>query len=790
MLRLSKIARLTEQELTAEGGLGPGVPSRSATPLPTVKKPETWEFSAHPHHAIRAGKHIDIRLGNPATGIAHSFVLPRRTELPGPGESALVIPTFDHTIDYMNYTGPISSTYGKGEVKQGRREKTEVYHSDSGDEPGTKLRFNLYEGAHPEEFSIRKAPSGTYVIHNKTQTRERRPDIPSAKPKYKEIDVDQIDPGDNRQAMMPKLDGSHAVIDLKAGRAPRVFSFREAKKTGTGLIEHTHKMPEMLTKKVPPSLDGTILRGEVLGLKDGKAIPAQKIGGLLNSKVWKSRADQESSGVLLKAFPFDVVMHKGKSMEGAPFAEKLKVLREVEKSLVNLDVPPLATSAEEKINLMNTMRAGKHPLTEEGFVLVDKDHAATPIKAKFSKDYDVFVRGVNPAKKKGGGFHDRAGNISYSWTPDGPVAGTLGGFAHGEARDMMANPDKYVGRVAKAKAMKVFTDKEGNPTAMFQPRFQEWHLDKGDIEKAAFLDELQKIADEAPTWVKAMGGAMGAIAGLGAVAMAKPGVRRNLFHELKSLGKGVGGREAERAAGIPVSAIADARKVADQIAKAGLDPASIRIGISGTGGTGKSTLAKALANELGFQDALTRSGTRVLAGKEIPKHIAQQKNLAPGIYEQTHLLNRVDPDKFDVIIRMHKSPDTIRKQLMTRGRGAVQWDIVNYPKFHKSIEEGVKKTEGQILSPTSNIDMKIKPEGGFQADKHLDASLSNLGINPSGLSREAKVYASMKGKKSKGVNFQIEGTPLEILRKDTLGAGLAGLIGGGAAGTFIASKLG
>jgi len=789
--RLSKLARATEKELTEEGGLGPGVPKRTITPLPTVKKPEIWEFSGHPHAALRAGKHVDIRLGNPETGIAHSFVLPRRTELPGPGQSALVIPTFDHTIAYQDYTGPITSTYGKGEVERGRREKTEVYHADSSDEPGTKVRFNLYEGAHPEEFSIRKDKSGRWFIHNKTLTRERRPDIPAAKPKYKEIDVSQINPGDDRQAMMPKLDGAHALIDLQAGRAPRVFSYREAKKSDTGLIEHTHKMPEMLTKKVPANLDRTILRGEVLGLKDGRAIPAQKIGGLLNSRVWKSRADQESTGVQLKMFPFDVVVHKGKSMEDAPFSEKLKVLREVERSLAGLDVPPLATNAEEKISLMNTMKAGKHPLTEEGFVLVDKNHAAAPIKAKFVKDYDVFVRGVNPAKKKGGGFHDRAGNVSYSWTPDGPIAGTIGGFAHREARDMLANPDKYVGRVAKTKAMKVFTDKEGNPMSMFQPRFKEWHLDKGDIEKAAFLDELEKIAKESetPLWGKALGGAMGAVLGLGAVAMAKPGIRKHLLNELKAMGRG-GGRAAERAAGISVGAIADAKKVADQIARAGLDPAKIRIGISGTGGTGKSTLAKALAQQLGFKDAFTRKGTQVLAGKQIPGHIAAQKNLAPGIYEQTHLLNRVNPDKFDIIIRMHKDPATIKKQIMTRGRGAAQWDLVNYPKFHRSIEEGVKNTKGKILKPAGNIDMKIKPEGGFQADKLLDTALKRQGVDPSGLSREAKIYASMKGGKARLADFKVEGTPLEILRKDTLGMGFAGLIGGGAAGTFIASKVG
>jgi len=57
---------------------------------------------------------------------------------------------------------------------------------------------------------------------------------------------------------------------------------------------------------------------------------------------------------------------------------------------------------------------------------------------------------------------------------------------------MLVNPDKYIGRVAKVKARKVF-HKDGEPGAMFQPRFSEWHLDKGDIEKSAFFDELAKM---------------------------------------------------------------------------------------------------------------------------------------------------------------------------------------------------------------------------------------------------------------------------------------------------------
>jgi len=498
--RLSKIAaKITTAERAhyREGELGPGVAERTTSSLPKIQAPQVWEFSAHPHLAEKAGPHIDIRLGNPATGIAHSFVLPKRTELPKPGESALVVPTYDHTIKYMDFTGRISTEYGKGKVVSGRRTQAEVHHADPDDKPGTKLRFNLYDERHPEEFSIRKDQSGKWFIHNKTLSRERRPDIPSGKPSYKEIDVEKVDTERTDQVMMPKLDGAHSLIDLQAGRSPRVFSYRVGKLSPTGLIEHTHKLTDLLKDTVPKELDNTLLRGETIALRKGKALPEETIGGLLNAKVWESRAKQEELGARLHAFPFDVVKYRGKSMEASPFSEKLKVLKEVEQKIGDLWLPDIATTPKAKSLLLKRIGEGKYPLTREGVVLVEPEVPGVPTKAKFAPDFDVFVRKVHPAVSgKTGKEHDRAGSISYSWTEDGPIVGQVGGFSHDLGRDMIANPDRYVGRVAKVKATKVFVDEQGGPGALFQPRFKGWHLEKGNIEKAAFLDELQKIASK------------------------------------------------------------------------------------------------------------------------------------------------------------------------------------------------------------------------------------------------------------------------------------------------------
>jgi len=461
----------------------PGLPEKGKiTPLPEIKKPEFWEFSAHPHEAERAGRHIDIRFGNPKSGIAHSFVLPK-AELPSPGAMLQVIPTSDHSLGYMDFSGEITKGYGKGKVIPGRRTVAEVYHAESSDKPGTKLRFNLYEGDAPQEYSIRKDKEDRWFIHNKTQTRLRREDLPSFKPSYKEQDISLLDLKDSK-ALMPKLDGAHTLIDLQAGRSPRAFSYRIAKKTGTGLIEHTHKIPQLLEVKVPKEFDKTILRAETVGIKDGKPIPAEQTGGFLNAKVLESRKKQEQDNVRLKVFPFSVERFKGKDVSGLSFEEKQKLLDRIVKAIPDLGRIPVAVQMQDKIRLLNEVKSGTHPLTTEGVVSVEPNKLPEQfIKSKITPDFDVYVQAVHPAiSGTTGKTHERAGAISYSWAPDGPVVGTLGGFKHDEAKDMLSNPDKYIGRVAKVKALKVFKDGD-SLGALFQPRFIGWHLDKGEIEK-------------------------------------------------------------------------------------------------------------------------------------------------------------------------------------------------------------------------------------------------------------------------------------------------------------------
>src|SRR5688572_18799143 len=104
--RLKRLPRLTGELVPSHDKVAeeyaPGIPRHGQiSPLPHVNKPELWEFSAHPHSAKKAGFHIDLRLGNPSSGVAHSFVVPEG-KMPEPGKAVRVVPTYDHTIPYMD----------------------------------------------------------------------------------------------------------------------------------------------------------------------------------------------------------------------------------------------------------------------------------------------------------------------------------------------------------------------------------------------------------------------------------------------------------------------------------------------------------------------------------------------------------------------------------------------------------------------------------------------------------------------------------------------------------------
>ena len=111
----------------------PGLPDKkkiSKIPTITTANPKTWEFGVHNHHAHRAGRHFDLRLGDSSTGIAHSWAIPKG-KLPKPGEKLLAVRQPDHTIKYMDFKGTIGSGYGAGVVDLFKRGVAEILFANN-----------------------------------------------------------------------------------------------------------------------------------------------------------------------------------------------------------------------------------------------------------------------------------------------------------------------------------------------------------------------------------------------------------------------------------------------------------------------------------------------------------------------------------------------------------------------------------------------------------------------------------------------------------------------------------
>jgi hypothetical protein len=272
----------------------------------------------------------------------------------------------------------------------------------------------------------------------------------------------------------------------------------------------------------------------------------------------------------------------------------------------------------------------------------------------------------------------------------------------------------------------------------------------------------------------AVGVGAAGLVGLGILA-SRPAIRAHILDDIRSLGRG-GGHAVDRARPLPAGAVQDAKAVADYLRAQGIDPAKARIAISGTGGTGKSTLSKGLSDQLGMQSLYLDDVGKSLSGRDLTKFVTHQ-NIKPGVIaEQTHLLNQVDPDKFDVLIRVHKPMDLVKQQILDRGRGAGQLEVYDYDKLHKSIHTAFHTTAGQSHSPLPHVEIKFKPQGGFNADNLLRQQASAHGVNmPAGAPRQDLVFAAAHGERPWG------GPIMPYVRKGRM-AGAAGVAGGAGMG--------
>ena len=145
-----------------------GLPSKKKmTAVPNVphSRGVMWEFGVHDHHARRAGRHFDLRLGDPRTGIAHSWAVPK-SKLPAPGEKLLAIQQPDHTLDYMSFRGVLKDGYGAGKVDLHKRTKTEIVYANE-----STVVFKVKEDRKTDNYVLKRTRDKSWLLMNITPNR-------------------------------------------------------------------------------------------------------------------------------------------------------------------------------------------------------------------------------------------------------------------------------------------------------------------------------------------------------------------------------------------------------------------------------------------------------------------------------------------------------------------------------------------------------------------------------------------------------------------------------------------
>jgi hypothetical protein len=140
----------------------PGIPAdRIVQPIRCCD--EEWELAIQEHDALRAGKHYDLRLGDPETGFSHSWALPKASLPDDEQRVRLAIQQPTHTMGYMDFEGNIESGYGAGDVRLVHRDKVNVKS-----EPG-KIHLSIPDKG---DMVLLKKDGSQWIMIKKKHTKQ------------------------------------------------------------------------------------------------------------------------------------------------------------------------------------------------------------------------------------------------------------------------------------------------------------------------------------------------------------------------------------------------------------------------------------------------------------------------------------------------------------------------------------------------------------------------------------------------------------------------------------------
>lgn len=434
---LVKLAQQASKKDYAEG-----LPKKEIKGEVTDIKPEDiLTFLVQQHLARKAGEHYDIRLGSPELGLLSWAA---RKGLPEPGGKArLAVRQPLHRFSYKDFEGEIPEGYGAGDVKK-MLESAAVIHKVS----PNQIIFTLGDERGGHRYSMVNTGDGKWLMKNVTPIESplsKKELKPKLKPVEEQVDDIKILEQLRDKVTSPKLDG--ALATLIAKKKYELYSPRTRARSGYP-ITYTERLG-LVGQDVPKELQDKTLRGELIAEKGGNILSPTDISGLLNMNLASMQKKLKEDDIRLRMGIFDLV-EQGKTPE-----EKQQILKNIIGKLPKdkFFLVPKESDPKKAIEMYKQIKSGKHPMTQEGVVLEDVKGMSPAEKVKFLKEHDVKIKDIFKAQTKPG-TKERAGGFTFEEPTDGKEVGRVGaGFSHEMLQDMLTNPDKYIGRTARIRAL-------------------------------------------------------------------------------------------------------------------------------------------------------------------------------------------------------------------------------------------------------------------------------------------------------------------------------------------------
>lgn len=386
------------------------------------------------HNASRAGRHEDLRLGSPA-GL-HSWAVPKF--MPEDDSRRLAVHQPIHQWSYKDFQGRLNHGYGKGTVSK-IEESPVVILKNTGDH----IMFTRGDSKDAPIYSLVQTKGHNWMLFTK---KPGQPVQIKTYPKehFKSVPMDKVpELIANGATVTPKIDGAGTLLYL----GPHGVEAYGIRTGANGLKpEYTDIIGKLRSIKVPKDMQGTVLRGEVFGRRQNRSIGANELSGILNSTVRNSLYKRQGEGIRLLVAALAV------NKDGRDDYNQEAVNRLISRLHSDSIIPVDAYKGKAAMNLLKSMQTGDNRLTHEGVVI--HQPGQRPLKAKFKDDADVVIRNIFKADTDA---DNRAGGFEYSLPGSNKVIGRVGtGFDHETLRDMIRNPEAYIGRTARIQSQEQY----------------------------------------------------------------------------------------------------------------------------------------------------------------------------------------------------------------------------------------------------------------------------------------------------------------------------------------------